>query len=222
MIFENEILAPSLPVWDACARTDFVRGLASGELPEEAFRTWLVQDCIYLRAYARCWGMAIYRADSFERMARCRDALDFVSGPEAALRRAWLGGFGLSEGDALRVPPCPQTRRYVDFLRQTAEAETSDALIVALLPCLLSYGHIFQKIRRDGYRRDSRYRAFIEEHGGAAYALSCAAWRATAEELCAHRAPEERAHWARLFHRASLMELHFWKLTESGGCDHAI
>ena len=53
MAFMQKLLAQNIPIWDDCAETPFLRELQQGTLPLEKFRTYIVQDSIYLKNYAR-------------------------------------------------------------------------------------------------------------------------------------------------------------------------
>nr|WP_321984481.1 hypothetical protein [uncultured Lichenicoccus sp.] len=47
--------------WHAYVRHPFLAGLADGTLRAEVFRTYLVQDYLYLLQYARAYALAIYK-----------------------------------------------------------------------------------------------------------------------------------------------------------------
>lgn len=51
MSFMKETVAQSLPVWDACLNSPFIRELKEGTLPQEKFRLYMIQDSIYLKHY---------------------------------------------------------------------------------------------------------------------------------------------------------------------------
>ena len=46
--------------------------LARGDLPEAAFRRYLVQDYLFLLHFARAWGLAIYKSDTLSEMRRAQ------------------------------------------------------------------------------------------------------------------------------------------------------
>ena len=62
MSFMEEILDRNIPIWDRCIATPFVQGIKSGNLDLESFKTYMIQDSIYLKHYARIYGKAIYHA----------------------------------------------------------------------------------------------------------------------------------------------------------------
>ncbi len=53
----DEMRAGSADIWDGLHGHPFLRGLADGSLPLEAFRFFLEQDNLYLVEYARCLAM---------------------------------------------------------------------------------------------------------------------------------------------------------------------
>src|SRR5207302_308632 len=82
--------AASGAIWPAYTRHDFVLRLAQGDLPEAAFRRYLVQDYLFLLHFARAWGLAIYKSETLAEMRRAQ-----------------------AQGDAARRQPLPRMARHV-------------------------------------------------------------------------------------------------------------
>ena len=66
------LVAAAGATWTAYTRHEFVLRLARGDLPEAAFRRYLVQDYLFLLHFARAWGLAIYKSDTIAEMRRAR------------------------------------------------------------------------------------------------------------------------------------------------------
>ena len=49
MNFLEECIQDSLPIWESCLNTKFLKGVADGSLPEECFKGYIVDDSLYLR-----------------------------------------------------------------------------------------------------------------------------------------------------------------------------
>lgn len=60
-IFER-LKAAASPQWNSYVDHDFVRQMGEGTLSEEAFRTYLVQDYLFLIQFARAWALAAYKS----------------------------------------------------------------------------------------------------------------------------------------------------------------
>ena len=64
MTFVKECIEDSLPIWEACLDTSFLRQLADGTLPEELFKGYIIDDSLYLMAYTKVFAMGILKAES--------------------------------------------------------------------------------------------------------------------------------------------------------------
>ena len=53
------LVASAGATWPSYTRHDFVLRLAKGDLPEAAFRHYLIQDYLFLIHFARAWGLAV-------------------------------------------------------------------------------------------------------------------------------------------------------------------
>src|SRR5207253_11213949 len=58
--------------WRSYTRHEFVLRLARGDLPETAFRRYLVQEYLFLLHFARAWGLAVYKSDTIAEMRRAQ------------------------------------------------------------------------------------------------------------------------------------------------------
>jgi thiaminase/transcriptional activator TenA len=68
------------PEWDSYVNHEFVRELGDGTLHESAFRTYLVQDYLFLIQFARAWALAAYKNRS---IADIRAAQAGLAGPRS-------------------------------------------------------------------------------------------------------------------------------------------
>ena len=57
MAFMKDILTHNIPIWEECAATPFVQEVQTGKLPLEKFKRYMIQDSIYLKNYARIYGI---------------------------------------------------------------------------------------------------------------------------------------------------------------------
>ena len=68
----DRLVAAAGPTWPAYTRHEFVLALARGDLPEAAFRRYLIQDYLFLLHFARAWGLAVYKSDTLAEMRRAQ------------------------------------------------------------------------------------------------------------------------------------------------------
>jgi thiaminase (transcriptional activator TenA) len=164
-----------------------VRGIANGDLDPTRFRSWLVQDYLFLLDYVRLFALTAARAPDTDTLGRLVDLAHSTFHQELSLHRASAAEFGLAEVDLDLAEKSPQCAAYTDFLLRTAAT---------------------------GLPTESRYRRWIQTYadpGFAALAAWCAARldRATGGLPAARLAACERAFLTSLRH-----ELAFWDAEE--------
>src|SRR5206468_8483252 len=83
--------------WRSYTRHEFVLRLAHGDLPEAAFRRYLVQDYLFLLHFARAWGLAVYKSDTLAEMRRAQSLVAATLDGEIGLPIAYCPGWVLSD-----------------------------------------------------------------------------------------------------------------------------
>src|SRR5262252_5819804 len=148
------------PVWPAYTRHEFVMRLARGDLPEAAFRRYLVQDYLFLLHFARAWGLAIYKSDTVAEMRRAQRLVAATLDVEIGLHIDYCRGWGLSEASMASEPEAPATIAYTRFVLDRGVAGDRLDLEVALAPCIVGYAMIAAERMRDPATRleGNRYR----------------------------------------------------------------
>lgn len=163
MNFLEECIQDSLPIWESCLNTKFLKGVADGSLPEECFKGYIVDDSLYLREYSKvfAWGM-IHSRDMAE-IRNYYSLLSFVNESEDATRRYYLKRYGITDEEIQPLPLRPENRAYVDSMLAAArDGEGAAECMMACLPCMLSYGWIFgELIRRSPGVENTPYWPFV-------------------------------------------------------------
>ena len=212
MSLMEQVLYLNTPIWDKCADTPFVRGIQDGTLFFECFKEYMIQDSIYLKNYARILGKAIYHTATLKDIQVYYSMLDFVTDKESLVRLNYLNQFGLTDDDIEFITPLPENRNYIDFLFEIAELGNECEILMSVLPCMLSYSYIFQKIADSPKAKKSRYRDFIFDYADDLYAAHCRKWCVFADRKCKNLDGAEKEQLCGIFQRASLLELDFWNM----------
>ena len=145
--FVQKLVQVCLPVWEKCLHSEFLTHLADGTLDEACFKGYIVEDSLYLREYAKVFAWGMTKARTMETLRNYYSLLGFVQESEDVTRLHYLEQFGLSEADLQALPLRPENRAYVDYMIDTARnSEGAAECMMACLPCMLSYGWIFQKL----------------------------------------------------------------------------
>src|SRR5713226_346378 len=176
----QRLVAAAGAVWPAYTRHEFVLRLARGDLPEAAFRRYLVQDYLFLLHFARAWGLAVYKSDSLAEMRRAQSLLAATLDVEIGLHIDYCRGWGLSEAAMNAEPEAPETIAYTRFVLDRGLAGDRLDLEIALAPCMIGYAEIAAERIADPLTRldGNPYREWLDMYAGAEYqdlARGCAA-----------------------------------------------
>jgi len=212
--FVQQLVQESLPVWEKCLHSEFLTHLADGTLDEACFKGYIVEDSLYLREYAKVFAWGMTKARTMETLRNYYSLLGFVQESEDVTRLHYLEQFGLSEADLQALPLRPENRAYVDCMINAAKNGEGEAeCIMACLPCMLSYGWIFQKmLDRSPAVRDTLYGPLAQDYAGPGYDAACRAWAERAEAACTGLSPERAARCRAIFRACSEHELNFWAM----------
>ncbi|MEU2200353.1 bifunctional hydroxymethylpyrimidine kinase/phosphomethylpyrimidine kinase [Isoptericola sp. NPDC019482] len=116
----------------------FVRSLGDGSLDAGHFRTYLEQDALYLRDYARCLARASELAPTRVEQAFWAGGAHGALVTELDLHTRWLGG------EPQDVPASPTTAAYLDHLRSAGNDYAT--LVAAVLPCYWIYQDVGERL----------------------------------------------------------------------------
>jgi thiaminase/transcriptional activator TenA len=201
--------------WEALHAHPFVRGLADGTLPLDAFRFYLEQNLQYLPEYARAMALGASRADDVSTMrifaAELTNIVESeIPQNEALLQRAIELGAADRGGTA---GTAPATVAYTSFLVGTAARGGPAEIMAAIVPCTWSYGEIAGRLE---VAEHPLYAEWVRFFGSPGYGRIVEAMRRDFERL-AGDAEEERLQW--LFTTAVRCERAFWDMAH--GREHS-
>jgi thiaminase/transcriptional activator TenA len=200
--------------WSAYVDHAFVRQLGDGTLPEAAFRTYLVQDYLFLIQFARAYALATYKSRSLDDMRAAQAGLAAIL-DEMELHVRLCGRWGLSPADIEAAPEHQATVAYTRFVLDCGAAGDLLDLHVALAPCVIGYAEIGRKLAPNGAAAlgDHPYREWIGEYAGAIYQDIAMKARRHLDDLAARAMTERRfVELAALFGTASRLEADFWQM----------
>lgn len=130
---------------DASLQHRFVRGLADGSLPREAFAGYVAQDAYFLECFVRGYALGVARSRDRATMDAFADLLDGVR-EELLLHARYAEQWGV---DLASVEPGPATLAYTDFLLATALLGGIGLICAAMTPCMRLYAHLGQRLAAD-------------------------------------------------------------------------
>jgi thiaminase (transcriptional activator TenA) len=205
----DELRAANAELWQAAIEHPFVAGIAAGTVDPARFRRYLVQDQLYLTAYARCLGHGVAKSRDLGELRIFGTLLNSLVSGESLSNDTLLARLAEVCGP-LGEPAAalPANRAYIDFLLGIAASGDTLEILTALLPCAWSYGDIGAAYPAAG-PADSLYADWFGYLASAEYTELLAVHRA-AIDTRAGAADLDRL--SPIFHVACRMELDFWDM----------
>jgi thiaminase/transcriptional activator TenA len=210
----DRLKAATADDWAAYVDHEFVWQLGAGTLPEPAFRTYLVQDYLFLIQFARAYALATYKSRTLADMRAAQAGVAAILA-EMDLHIRLCGRWGLSPADVEAAPEHQATVAYTRFVLDCGAAGDLLDLHVALAPCVIGYAEIGRKLASHGADAlgGHPYREWIGEYAGDIYQDVAIKARRHLDDLAARAMTERRfSELAALFGQASRLEADFWQM----------
>ena len=137
-------------IFPAILKHPFLKGLGAGDLPEDCFRHYIVQDSLYLKDFGR--GLALLGArsedaDAFRMFCQHADGALVV---EQDLHKSFMKHWQM---DARAPEASPSCQLYVDYLWRVACYRPYVEALGAFLPCYWIYEQVGKHLLEKGSPR---------------------------------------------------------------------
>lgn len=193
----------------------FIRGLADGSLERTPFLSYLAQDALYLREYARVLSEAARLAPtSAEQAFWAESARGSIVG-ELELHASWLTPSQGVSAATFSAEPVPATTAYLDHLRSVAFGGDYAEIVAAVLPCFWLYTDLGRRLHGGEfgeYARDPEhpYASWLATYADPAFDAATATAISYAAEAAAAADAGRRSRMRRAFDVSSAHELAFF------------
>lgn len=201
--------------WSSYVDHSFVRQLGAATLPQAAFRTYLVQDYLFLIQFARAYALAIYKSRTLADMRSAQAGVAAILDVEMDLHVRLCGRWGLTPAQLEAASELQATVAYTRFVLDCGMSGDLLDLHVALTPCVIGYAEIASKLASEIKipLADHPYREWIGEYAGEAYQAVARGAREHLARLAAKSMTAERfPELCSLFAKASRLEADFWQM----------
>lgn len=219
MDFFDRLRAARPEAWAAYVDHRFVAGLGDGSLPEAAFRTYLVQDFLFLIQFARAYALAVFKGRDLLEMRAAQKGLSAILDVEMDLHVRLCARRGIPLDVLETTPEHRATIAYTRFVLDTGMRGDLLDLHVALAPCIVGYAEIATALAQRPGALDAAnpYAEWIAEYSGEGYQDVAREARAHLDRLAERSLTEARfADCAEIFAQASLLEADFWSMGLEG------
>ena len=120
-------------LWPQATKAQFLSAIRDGNLPQEAFRRWLVQDYLFAR------GTMTFLAVTISKTPRPAQKVLITGLTALDLELDWFEENARKRGLDLNVAPHQTRTRYVDFLVASAYSQPFEVLLAILYGVEVSY-----------------------------------------------------------------------------------
>ncbi|MEB3294931.1 MAG: TenA family protein [Synechococcales bacterium] len=207
MDLSRELWQANQDLAKACLHSPFVQGLARGTLPHHKFAYYVGQDAFFLETFARAYTVAAakspnwYGFETFHTLAH--GALQ-----ELRLHQQYADRWRIN---LTEVQPGLATRRYVEFLMNTAWEESVGMTAIAMAPCMRLYAFLGQTLAKHDLPKHD-YLEWIETYSDETFESLAQ----TLEDLVDRYAPEDPKLYS-VYRYAMLCERDFFQMAWEWG-----
>lgn len=201
----------ALPIRRAILVHPFLVGLGSGDLAREAFSFYILQDSLYLQAYAKVLNLAAAKAPRLEWSrtfnAHALNALE----EERAMHGSLFKELGISSRRIEEATMAPTNKAYTSYLLATAGLEPFPHLLGALLPCYWIYLEVGKALQKKG-SPNPLYQKWIDTYASGNYEGVVREVLGMAQRTLARASGEEARVFQDRFMTSCRYEWMFWDM----------
>src|SRR5690606_25001897 len=197
----------------------FVRQIGDGTLPAAAFRRYLQQDYLFLRHFARAYGLAVFKSETLEDMRSAAGGLTAIVDLEMGLHVAYCAKWGVSEGELATLPEANATLAYTRYVLERGVSGDLLDLHTALAPCVIGYAEIGSRLARQKPKVESNpYGDWIAMYAGPEFQELAQAAGAQLDSLFErYGGPARFSRLSETFRTATRLESDFWQMGLDAG-----
>ncbi|MBM3119995.1 MAG: hypothetical protein FJ006_10715 [Chloroflexi bacterium] len=143
----------------------FNQELLSGELDEEVFKDYIIQDYHFLQNYKRVYGILLAKAPDETAMQFIANLIKGIDDEIECIHKTYIEKFHITRQELLNSTPYPSTEFYNSFLVKTATLEPFEIGLMATLPCQWVYYQLGVDMNQSAQVQGNKYQAWIDGYG---------------------------------------------------------
>ncbi|KAK7712736.1 trifunctional hydroxymethylpyrimidine kinase/phosphomethylpyrimidine kinase/thiaminase [Botryosphaeria dothidea] len=199
--------------WQEHTHHSFVQQLADGTLPLGKFKNYLIQDYLFLIQFSRANALAAYKAKNLDDINKSARIIQHIQ-EEMGLHIKYCEGFGLTKAEIESHEEHQACTAYTRYVLDIGQSEDWFALQIALMPCLIGYGHIARRLYDDQKtkREGNTYWNWVEQYVAEDYTDAVKAGLDIIERHAVLQSPSRIEQLVQIFIHATKMETGFWDM----------
>uniref|UniRef100_A0A8H7Y4U1 Uncharacterized protein n=1 Tax=Psilocybe cubensis TaxID=181762 RepID=A0A8H7Y4U1_PSICU len=206
--------------WKDYVEHAFVKQLGEGTLDRARFIHFIKQDYLYLKYYARAYGLLAAKSTSFGWIRSATETILNVL-HEIGNHKTYCSTFGITEAELESTPESAATTSYGAYIMDVGLQGDSMKLVMALTACLLGYGEVGLWLKKQASTKNSwvmlegnPYKHWIQEYSGSMYQDAVRIGLETIESYAVADPPSAQRlkEWQTVWERCTRLEKGFWDM----------
>lgn len=191
----------------------FVDGLGSGELSEEIFKYYLVQDYLYLIDYAKIFALGAIKARDIELIQNFTNSQNLILNSEMETHRGYMKEFGISLEEANNSEPSQINLSYTHYMYTKTAQGGVEEFVAAILPCMWGYLEIADRlVEKFGILEDNLYKNWLEMYTSDEFREQTHYFKDLINKIALTKTSEELDYLEEIFVNTTKYEYLFWDM----------
>ncbi|GAP03401.1 TENA/THI-4 family protein [Fructobacillus pseudoficulneus] len=204
------------PIWQESYQSNFIQEIQAGSLDQGRLVNYLIQDQLFLAAYARFAGQAMALAPTMEDLRFYYSTLSYLADTGNDSADSWQQQFlreqGVNLDDYDQENLKPATKELIAAMQSIVAGGRAEEMMVSLFPCLVSYSYIFQLVADHAdLSAENIYADFFKDYATKEYQLACQRWLTYGQQYLEKRQAVDDYKLENIFLRVSRLETLFWQ-----------
>jgi len=154
--------------WSEYTDHKFLSDLVNNKLPDKNFKSYLIQDYVFLQQFLKILALTVYKSKSFAEINR---SINFIKGIDHEIKlhisycKKWK--IPLRSLNNIKVEKANST--YTDHVLSVGKNGNNLDIFSSLSPCIIGYGEIGFKLSKIRNWKKSKYSSWIKMYSSKEY-----------------------------------------------------
>ncbi len=144
--FSLDMLTKHSKLYHAITCHQLISGMAGATLPTPVFRTYIIQDYIYLKSYSEFLRVLTARSNSEKERKMLRRHMRDSAAAEVAMHESFFSPLDISHATLEAAQPLPGYAQNSQVLIETALSAPIHNALAAIIPCYRAYLEMGRKV----------------------------------------------------------------------------
>lgn len=192
----------------------FIKGMETGTLSKEKFKTYLIQDSLYLKDYAKVYAAAFLLTNDIRDLQFLHSCIGVVTSDETNMHTKYLMDYDLDVYKVDNMEIKPENRNYLDYMLGFIKGGDIKEIFISALPCTLTYEYIGKALKKQcGLKLSNNYYGpWIEAYGGKEFEDFSINSCNLVDKLCKDISDNEEEKLIKIFLKSCQHEMNFWDM----------